>query len=140
MFRSTALPNIWVAGLKAEKPPFDEPGVVQEFVGRGVTTEFEIPKKAEDFTQTSVKNLLDSFERSIGPLRDTFKLKYNLLVRSPKANPLSRRAVRMRARGYVRSKNPFEPDLISVGTPTLNKDEWGDIRGDVYEVTVEVTK
>lgn len=138
--RRTSFPNIWVESMKVEKPPFDEQGVIQEFVGRGVVSEFEVPKKAADVSKDTVGQLLDSVEESIGPLRDTFRLKYRLVVRVPMGNPFTKRGVRLRARAFVRMKNPFEPDLIEVSPVQQAGGLFENMKGDFYKVSVTVTK
>lgn len=142
MPRQTAFPGIWVESIKVEKPPFDEKGVVQEFVGRGATREWETLKKASDFTGEKMSDVLDDMEKSVGPLRDTFKLKYNLLVRSAPQVPsrLQSRSVSARARAWARAKNPFEPDVMEVSIPTKNTHMSTEALGEVFDVTVTVTK
>lgn len=140
MGRQTAFPGIMVEAIRVQKPPFDEEGVVQEFVGRGATHKFEPIQQAADLTPESISNVLEGMEDIIGPLRDTYKIKYELLVRVPVSNPASKRAVSLRARTYARVKNPFEPDILEVSNPVKDVGLSGDEVGDIYRVTVSVTK
>lgn len=153
MSRQTAFPGIWIESIGIEKPPFDESGVIQEFVGRGVTKEFELLQKAAEFSEENVEQFIQDAEDMIGPTRDSFRIKYNLKVRAaptqeiglPDAvvsftNWLAERSVSARARTFARAKNPFEPDVIEVNEPQFNSTLSGDKIGDVYDVTVTVTK
>lgn len=150
MSRQSALPGIFIESIEVEKPPFDEPGVVQEFVGEGITKEFDTLKKAEEMTVGRLRDILQELEDIIGPFRDDFKVKYNLQVRTFPEPPgvadvglssrLQKRSVRTRARIFARLKNPFEPDVIEVSTPKKNPRLSGEETGEVYEVSVTVTK
>jgi hypothetical protein len=156
--RQTVFPGIWVAGIEVEKPPFDEPGVVQEFVGRGVVKDFEVLKRSGEFTEENVGEFLQDAEEMIGPLRDTYRIKYDLRVRAisdmgvfssggpldvdfvDHLQSLQDRSVSARARSWARVKNPFEPDVFEVGEPSKNKELTDHVTGEVYDVTVSVTK
>lgn len=149
MNRRTALPGIWVRSIEIEKPPFDEPGLVKEYVGRGVMRELEPMRIATEFESETVSDFVDSAEDMIGPLRDTYRIKYNLMVaafpsrESPDiklASKLQKRSISIRARIFARAKNPFEPDVINVGQPRENPEMSGEKLGDVYDVSVAVTK
>lgn len=145
--RQSAFPGILVEEVRVSKPPFDEPGVVQEFVGRGVTREFEALKKAGDFTDETVGEILDSVEDMIGPLRDTYQIEYVLLVRSLTDNTLSKRGAKARARAFTRAKNPFEPEIVEVRSVSVDQDlsgkfleSTGGRLGTIYRVRTAVTK
>lgn len=123
MARQTSFPGVLVESIRVEKPPFDEKGVIQEFVGRGMTREFPSPEM--DLTPDQVEDVIDSASELIGPLRDTFKMRYNLVVRSvpfKRVERVKERSISTRARAYVRVKNPFEPDIIKVGEPSRAKE------------------
>lgn len=145
MARQSAFPGILVEEVKVETPPFDEPGVIQEFVGRGVTNEFEALKKANEFTEDTIGDILDSAEDMIGPLRDTFRIRYTLLVRAATGTRLSKRGAKARARAFTRAKNPFEPDLVKVRSAEIasefsGAEVMGRELGTVYRVETQVTK
>lgn len=140
MTRKTAFPNIWLESIEVAKPPFDEAGVVQEFVGRGATKEIRPIQNAADFSPDNIGKFLESAEGMIGPLRDEFKLKYNILVRAPVDNDFTKRGTSIRARTFGRVKNPFEPDVIEVSDPRVNSRMSSDKTGVVYDVSVTVTK
>lgn len=153
MGRQTAFPGIFIDEVGVQKPPYNEEGVVKEFVGRGVTKEMEGMIPSEDMADLS--SLLQGFEDQIGPLRDEYKVKYKLQVKAvpdmdliPDGIPgpsgvtdkIKKRSVSTRARSFVRAKNPFEPEVLEVSEPTLNKALSGGGIGDVFEVNVSVTK
>lgn len=149
MSRQTAFPGILVESISVKKPPFDEPGVIQEFVGLGVTREFKDLTEGKNLTPDRIEQILEDFEEHIGPLKDEFKIKYNLIIRSAPtpdiggevmARRLQKRTVSGRARVYARAKNPFEADLIRVSGPTFNSRMSVDAPLNYYNVTVEVTK
>lgn len=149
MSRQSAFPGIFVESIEVEKPPFDEPGVIQEFVGQGVMRDFEVLQRASSFSEETVGEFLQSAEDQIGPLRDSFKLKYNLKIRaaagrfadvSSVITKIQMRTVRGRARLFVRVKNPFEPDILEVKEPELDEQLSSEELGNAYDVTVTVTK
>lgn len=152
--RRTAFPNVWIESIEVEKPPFDEEGVIQEFVGQGVLREFEILQQADKTPPVMIRGMLSSFEESIGPLRDSFKITYNLIVRvtPPAAEDIApeqvtefgdflrKRRIKTTARAFARAKNPFEPDVIEVGEPRKNVGMSQDQPADFWDVSVSVTK
>lgn len=152
--RRTAFPNVWLESIEVQKPPFDEKGVIQEFVGRGALKEFEPLQNADKITPNMLQNSLENIEESIGPLRDEFRVRYNMIVRTTPdigsqimppevlefGDWLRERSVSTRSRLFVRAKNPFEPDVIEVGTPRKNKRLSEDQTADFWDVTVTVTK
>lgn len=149
MSRQTAFPGVLLESIKVEKPPFDEPGVIQEFVGRGATASFDNFPDWKEVSPTFIETKLEELEEMIGPLRDTFKMRYNLLVRAPSiptitdagvAKNVQKRTVSTRSRAYVRAKNPFEPDILEVGEPSIDKKMSEDGSIDIYRVPVWVTK
>lgn len=138
--RRTAFPNMWIRSIHVQEPPFDEEGVVQEVVGRGVTSEFEPVQKAGEITQDAIGERIDDVQNSFGMTSDMFKITYRFHVRVPVGNPFTERGVSMRARTWARLKNPFETDVIEVTTPTKNKGLSKQGPGDVYDVSVTVRK
>ena len=152
MARQTAFPGVLIDSIKVEKPPFDEPGTIQEFVGPGATREFDDFAAVRAWKEVSpefIQSVIDDLEELVGPLRDSFKVRYNRSVRalSPPIQRsegamrrLQKRSVRTRARTFVRAKNPFEPDILKVGEPSLDKSMSEDGGIDVYRVPVWVTK
>lgn len=149
MSRQSAFPGIFISSIEVEKPPFDEPGVIQEFVGRGVIHEFEMMRRASDITEENIGEVITSVEELIGPLRDSFRVKYNLRVKAAVGQfrdisdlmiRIQKRSVKSRARLFVRVKNPFEPDILEVTEPELNEELSIEEIGNVYNVTVTVTK
>jgi len=128
-----------------EKPPFDEPGVVQEFVGEGVTREFEALKRASDFSRKTVGEFIESAEEMIGPVRESYKIRYTLLVRSASGTNISKRGAKARARAFTRAKNPFEPDFVHVRSAEIAQgisgaEVMGRDIGTVFRVETEVSK
>lgn len=153
MSRRTAFPNIWVDSISVQKPPFDESGVVQEFVGRGATREFPGVKRASKIEEDTVQKIIGELEEMIGPISDSFRLRYHLRVRTGPTKDiveggpieefdgwLKERTVSSRARAFARAKNPFEPDVFEVSDPVFNEGMSGRDMGDFYNVTVTVTK
>ena len=138
--RRTAFPNMWIKGIKVESPPFDEDGVVQEFVGRGITQEFEPLKQAGALTKRNIGDKVRNRQDEFGILSDTYRVSYHFVVRVPVGNPFSERGVSARARTWTRIKNPFEPDVIEVSTPYKDNDLSDRGPGDVYRVTTTVRK
>lgn len=156
--RQTAFPGIIVDSIEIEQPPFDEPGVIQDFVGRGMISEFEVPKRAADFTEDTVGEKIKRAEEMIGPLRDTYRIKYNLQVRVVPTDVVDafemipdkfgidplvaahERVVSARARAFTRAKNPFEPDVIEIRTPSKNIRMSNENIENIYDVTTAVTK
>lgn len=152
--RRTAFPNIWIESIEVQKPPFDERGVIQEFVGRGALREFEPLQKADDITPEMLEDAIQNFEESIGPLRDSFRVRYNLIVRATPSTAeeavpsqvsdfgewIRQRVVTARARTFVRVKNPFEPDIIEADEPRLNRNLSQDNPANFYDISVSVTK
>lgn len=147
MSRQSAFPGIVVESVKIRNPPFDEPGIIQEFVGSGITTRFGALRRADEFTKETVGEIIDNAEEMIGILRETFQIEYTLLVRSVTDTRLSRRGAKARARAFTRAKNPFEPDIVRVKSVNIDQDlsdkfleTTGDRLGTVYRVTTQVTK
>lgn len=138
--RRTAFPNIWVDSISVNKPPFDEKGVVQEFVGRGATREFEQLEPGSAMSETRIQDIFHSIEDSIGPLRDSFRVEYNLLVRSVDDNVATERMASARARAWARLVNPFTPDVLEVSRPTVNRTLTDMGPGTIYDITVSVKK
>ena len=123
MERQTAFPGILIESIKVEKPPFDEKGVIQEFMGRGVTMEFDMLQRAADISNKQIHDKIESAEDMIGPLRETYRISYNLKIVAVPAGDseliqsLQNRSLSSRARAFVRVKNPFEPHVIDVSEP-----------------------
>lgn len=157
--RQTAFPGIMVdsievsgdappdGGFIVENDPRPERGIMKEVVNRGVTKDFELLQRAADFTGDTVGDFIQSAEAQVGPFLDSFMLTYNLKVRAmPGMNlpsgftKLQERSVTGRARAFVRAKNPFEPEVIEVGSPRLDEKLTTDEIGRVFDVSVTVTK
>jgi len=148
--RQTAFPGIVVESVQVQTQ-HDEEGVIENFIDRGLTAEFETIRNANDFSEDTVGDIIQNVEDNIGPLSDDFRITYSLLVR---AKPVltendflntintgtSERSVSMRARTFTRTKNPFEPDVIEVGQPIKDEQMSRDVVGTVYQIEVMVTK
>lgn len=130
--RDTVFPQVYIEEISIEKPPFDEPGVVQEYVGRGATKEFETLQKIDSVGEDTIQSWINSLEEVIGPIRDSFKLEYTFLMKA-----VSGRAARTKARAITRAKNPFEVDILEVSDAEVAFD---DTTPDTYRVSVTVTK
>lgn len=161
--RQTAFPGIFIESMKLEaktvpdrgfileNEPRPEVGIMEEAVNRGVTREIEPIQRAAEFSSDTVGNFIRQAESMIGPFIDPFELTYNLKV---KARPMARdegllsevgkgqieRSVSARARLFARVKNPFEPEIMEISTPTKDTQMSGEDVGDVYDVSVTVTK
>lgn len=152
--RRSAFPNVWIDSIEVEQPPFDKEGVIQEFVGEGVIRDFDILQPADETPPVMIKGMLAQFEGMVGPLKDNFRMKYNLIVRTtPSAgedifpdevlefgNWIRKRRVRTAARTFVRAKNPFEPELVRVSEPEENDLLSDEELGTFWNVTATVTK
>ena len=150
MSRQTAFPGIIVNSIRVRTSPSDDKGVIEEFGPSGVTTEFAGVKRAADLEPNRIRGIIEEAEELIGPLNDSFEMKYNLTVRglplpgSGKRNVIKsvqRRSVRLRARSFARIKNPFEPEILEVGDPSLNQGMTEVGEGlDYFDVSVWVSK
>lgn len=143
--RQTAFPGIWVESLEVSgKAPEATPGTMRNVVDRGVTRNFDFLKRGADFAGETVGEFMRSAEEMVGPFVDEFTLTYNLKVKALPEAPLQfsqvqERSVAVRARAFVRAKNPTELEVINVGQPV--KDERLSDGGlDAYDVSVTVTK
>ena len=145
MARQSVFPAILVEEISVHNPPFDESGVIQEFVGEGVYREYEALRKAADFSDDTVGRFIREAEDMIGPIRDTYRIRYSLLVRAATGTFISERGAKARARAFTRVKNPFEPEFIHIRrieeVPELSEAMvMGKRLGTVYRVVTEVTK
>lgn len=95
MSRDTAFPGIIVEEVTVQ-------------VGRDAVTRTFDTGLAEDVTPDSVKSLLDEVPMYGSQFVDS-RLEYQLLVDSP-----SKYSAMSKARGFIRLKNPFEPDIIDI--------------------------
>lgn len=129
--RSTTFPGVYIESMEVEKPPFNEPGVVQEFVGPAATKDFNVLKRVDEVGKKTIQQWMDDFEELVGPLNDTFRLRYIYLTRA-----LTARLARPKVRAITRAKNPFEPDVIEVGKTELVEEGTTN----TYRVPVTVTK
>ena len=132
MARQTAFPGIYLEDIKVQKPPFDEPGMVQEFVGRGATKSLEVPQNVNNMREEYIQDSIRSMQDIIGPIRGDYEITYTLLVKGKLD-----RGISARARAFARAKNPFEPNLINVSDPH-DAGEFGPL--DVKRVSVRVRK
>lgn len=128
---NTIFPGILITELKIQQGDIPEPGVIKEFGPRGLTTEFEPAKMARDFSPDIVQDLIKNF----AAWDDDYWLEYRLQVQAAMA-----RSAKMKARAFVRVKNPFEADLINVHSVKKDEDMSGDKLGNVYNVRVRVNK
>lgn len=159
MARQTAFPGVLVESLSVSgsAPPDggfiqsdvsnpNRDSILEEAVDRGLTRDFEVLQRAAQFYGDTVADFIQDAEDMVGPFMDSFELTYNLKVRAaPEVLDTvglgrAERVVAMRARAFVRAKNPFEPEVINVGDVTLDNSLSGDSIGDVYNVSVKVTK
>lgn len=143
--RQTAAPGIYIESIKVSgKAPPDRPGMVEEFVSRGMTKEFEVLQRAADITTETIGDTIADAEEMVGPLVDEFFLEYNLKVKGlpgdlPVLEHLQKRSVSGRARAFARAKNPTELEVFEVSEPVKDEALSGE-QLDVYDVTVTVTK
>ena len=162
--RQSAFPGIMVESLRidAQTPPdrgfilsettnVDQEAILKQAVNRGMTKEFETLQRAADFTDKTVNEFITNAESHIGPFLDSFKLVYELKVAAkPQVTDIrllnmvnqqtDERSVSGRARLFVRVKNPFEPEILEVTKPTKDTALSSEKIGDVYDVSVMVTK
>ena len=137
--RFSNIAGLYVDSIKVQKPPYDHPGVIQDFVGRGLTRDFML-EPASEVTQGRVQEFLDSSISELGSTVDRVKLEYNLLVRAR-----SQRGASAKARAYVRGTNPFAARTIYFEN-IEETDEYDDLvsnidpTGKFYEVKVFVAK
>ena len=132
---SSSFPRVNVEALQVHTPPYDKPGVVQEFVGRGVEKELpEIPR-GDKFSTERVENFVDDAREMIPMNSGEYQIKYTLLVRG-----VTKRGAKATARSFTRVKNPFEADVITVTEPELDERMSSEKLGKVYRVTTSVEK
>lgn len=74
--------------------------------GRGVGMEFNVPELGADITPRRIREVLE--ELGFGVTTDDVLI-YRMLVKGA-----SRPTATAKARGFVRLKNPFEPDVLNV--------------------------
>lgn len=132
------LSGVFVESIKVQEPPFDEPGVIQEYVGEGITKEF-LYKPATDVTDGAVEQFLTDAVDNLSSSLSQSAITYNLTIRAR-----TERGVRAKARTYVRLVNPF-----SAGVIHIEGIEESDMNGQVenvqpatklYDVSVFVAK
>jgi len=161
--RQSAFPGIFVEtmeleaktpperGFIIENEPRPEVGIMEEAVKRGMTKEFETLQRGANFSSDTVGQFIRQVESSIGPFLDPFQLTYNLKVQAkPKITQntalntvgvrTSERSVSARARLFVRTKNPFEPEVFELSVPERDDDLSSKKIGDVYDISAMVTK
>lgn len=109
MARMTVVPGVFVDQLEVETPPYDEPGVVQEYVGKSLYRKYEVLQTPEKFGGKKVQNFLNSVRDQIGPLGNKYRIVYHLKVKGS-----AERFARSKARTFTRLKNPFEPSKMSI--------------------------
>lgn len=132
---SSSFPRVNVESLQVHTPPYNKPGVVQEFVGEGVTKELpEIPR-GDSFSTERVENFVDEAREMIGLSSGEYQIKYTLLIRG-----VTKRGAKATARSFVRVKNSFETDMITVTEPELDGRLSSEKLGKVYRVTASVEK
>lgn len=162
--RQTAFPGIFIESMELEaltppdrgfileNEPRPEVGIMEEAVQRGVTKEFKTLQRAADFSSETVGNFIRQAESRIGPFIDPFQLTYNLKVQArPRLGTdvglidtidegTIERSVTARGRLFARVKNPFEPEVFEVTEVKKDRDLSGGSIGDVYDVSIMVTK
>lgn len=132
MAKRTAMPTVYIEELSLEVPPYDEPGVVQEYVGEKWFLEYDFLQSAEDITQDTIIGFikdLDESSRHFRPLVDEetntitdsaqFKLGYDFIIST--LPPRGERRAKAKARAFVRAKNPFEPSQVNIKSVERNK-------------------
>lgn len=123
--------------LKVETPPFDKPGVIQEFVGRGATKQIN----ALNVETKDISHFIDEAKGMLGGFTlGEYRIKYTLLIRGATEGPISKRGAKATARAWTRAKNPFEVDMVNVHSIEIASDLSGDKLGTVYRVTTTVDK
>lgn len=131
--------GVYVDEIKVETPPYDEPGVVQEFVGQGVSRDYLL-NPVQNVTEGKIEGFLESAKDMIDVRGDRFRMRYSLLVRAR-----SRRSAKMKGKAYVRLVNPFSPEVIK-GVRSVETTRHADIvegidpTANFYDVVIEVSK
>lgn len=161
--RQTAFPGIFIEsmelealtppdrGFVLENEPRPEVGIMEEAVKRGMTKEFETLQRAADVSSDMIGDFIRDVESSIGPFIDPFQLTYNMKIQAkPKitrqtslnviSTRTSERSVTARGRLFVRAKNPFEPEVFEASVPKRDDELSTKKIGDVYDVSIMVTK
>lgn len=123
MSRQTAFPGIIVESIEVST---GSGGIIAEF-------EEGMP---EDIPSSRVKSIIEQVDLFGSRYVKESKLVYNLQVVG-----YAKPAAHMKARAFVRAKNPFEASIIEVSVGEKLKD-MGVLRAgrNAYSVTVEVTK
>lgn len=125
--------------LEVETPPYDEPGVVQEYVGESLYQEYETLQMPNRFGGQQVMDFIKEARDKIGFIGDEYQLIYHL-----KVSGMMERTARSKARAFARIKNPFEPKKMNVRkiTRSTSSTEPQLVTGPqkVYDVEVAVTK
>lgn len=134
----STITGVYVDGIKLETMPYDDPGIIQEYVGFGATHEYML-QPAQSITEGKIQEFMDTWSDKIQPPNE-YRLKYTLLVRS--RHP---RGARAKARAYVRAANPFEPSVIdvrNVSETTRHQDVVSDAGplSEFHDVSVVVSK
>ena len=133
------LTGVYVESIEVMTPPFEEPDVVQEFVGRGVTSEFFL-EPVEMVGRGRVQEFFTGAKDMLDPRGDRFRMRYSLLVRAR-----TRRSAEAKARSYARFVNPFTPEVMTVAEARVAHDKSDLIEGlgpltEFYNVSVELSK
>jgi len=137
--RVSNIGGVYVESIEVQGKPFDRPGVIQEFVGQGVTREFLL-EPASSVTGGRIQDFIDSSLDQIGSTIDRVALKYNLVIRAR-----TKRGAKARARAYIRGVNPFTARVIHL-EKVEETDEFDDMISDIdptgkfYNVRVFVAK
>lgn len=133
------LTGVYVDEVQVLTPPYEEPGVIQEFVGEGITREYML-EPAQEVTGGRIQEFLHNWSDKVDIRGDRYKMKYRLLVRAR-----STQGAKAKAKTYIRAVNPFSPHLIHTGKikqTERHKDivtEIGPLN-EFYDVTIEVSK
>lgn len=134
----STITGVYVEDIKLETMPYDDPSIIQEYVGFGATHEYML-EPAQSVTEGRIQEFMDTWSDKIQPV-DRYRLKYTLLVRA--RHP---RGARAKARAYVRAANPFEPKVIdvrNVSEVTRHQDVVSEVGplSEFHDVTVVVSK
>lgn len=137
--RISNIAGVYVDSIKVQRPPYDQPGVIQEFVGEGWTKDFML-EPASAVTGNRIQEFVDNSVSELGSTVDRVKLEYNLLIRAR-----AERGARAKTRGYIRGVNPFAPRVIHIES-LEETSEFDDMisnidpTGKFYKVRVFVAK
>lgn len=139
MARRTAVPGVFVDQLEVETPPYDEPGVVQEYVGESLYQEYQTLQMPNEFAGQQVLDFIERAKEVLGVRGNKYRLIYHLKIKAS-----ATRFARSKARSFARIKNPFEPSMMNIRKVERSRDTIDEAIIDgpqkVYNVQVSVSK